>query len=313
MRTVEKLHFNTEEDCRVVKFSEDIKICPDNTFIGENNCSISIVHTPIPSSPNLANNYSSENLDFPGPSKPEKETEPLSMIVKPPERQPKVHKNMAKCENTTLLSFMIKLYSCLFFQFFTSMCFTLYCSFKLKAIEPNQWLRLSFIVSLSIVLVTLIAILFLNRHLKSFYVQCLIYLLCSGCFAFIFGYLELTFKNFQIVGFLAMYQLISLIHVVYWIWRKNLNIMDQIRIVLAGSIAAFIVIVGILNQIAVSIAIEAVFLLFFFSFAVYESHSLAQGRFGFGHEDYLISSQMLFIDVFGAIYELVIWMSHYIY
>ena len=313
MRTVEKLHFNTEEDCKVVRFSEDMRICPDNTFIGDNNCSVSIVHTPIPSRPNNANNLSTTSINFPSPNIPHEESVPLSSTVKPRQHPPRAQRNVAKNENTSLLFFMIKFYSCLLFQSFISMCFALYCSLKLEELGSNSWLLKSFYVSLSILLVVLIAILLLNKHLRSYFVQCFLYLMCTACFVLIFGYLELMFKHFRIVGFLVMYQMISLIQIVFWIWKKHVNLLDHIRIVVGGTIAAFVGTVGIFNQIAVSIVIEALFLLFFFSFAMYESYSLGQGRLGFKHEDYFIGSQMVYIDIFGAIYELVIRVSNYIF
>lgn len=137
-------------------------------------------------------------------------------------------------------------------------------------------------------------------------VQILIYLTCLACFVLIFLYLELVFKDFKVVSFLAMFDIVCLIHVAYWLWKRNESIINHIRLVLFAIVVAFACVACALYQIIVSVIVGALVLLVFFCYAVFEVNVLGDGRFGLQCDDYFIASQLVYVEIIGVVYSVAV-------
>jgi FtsH-binding integral membrane protein len=203
--------------------------------------------------------------------------------------------------------FLLKLYGSFFLQFSIVLVFCLICSL---VDEMNEWMKkqyLGFVISITACFLILLLVLTFHRRAKIEPFNYLIFLLLTICFSFLFGYLEAVYDDLSTVSFLVMFDVVSFSHPCFiYIKGSEINIRSHWKLVLSSSIAGFGAALVFTYKIYFKTIIALTAIVFFFFFSMYDSHVISGGRFDeFTYDDYLISSQLIYIDVVGISYYLI--------
>ena len=166
---------------------------------------------------------------------------------------------------------------------------------------------LGFVISIAGCFFILIIILMFYKSAKIRPWNYLIYICITIAFCFFFGYLEATYDDLSTLGFLVMFTMASFCHLCFiCLKKKEIGIEVHWKVALASSIFSFCVTLSFTYRIYYRTLISLVAVISFFFFSMYDSHVISGGRFeDYTYDDYLISSQLVYIDVIGICYYLI--------
>ena len=217
------------------------------------------------------------------------------------------HSEEMKTQRNSKNLFLMKLYCCFFMQYLSILVFTLSCIFSK---DFKDWIKmqyLGFVISIAACFFILIIILMFYKSAKIRPWNYLIYICITIGFCFFFGYLEATNNDLSTLGFLVMFTIVSFCQLCFiCLKKKEIEIRVHWKLVLASSILGFGVALSFTYKIYYSSLISLVAVICFFFFSMYDSHVISGGRFeDYTYDDYLISSQLVYIDVIGICYYLI--------